>query len=88
MTITPLNKYNKYGTWFVEAEAMMGLTNDDEAYSQMIIADMDSLKRRQFRRQVLHLYWLVGHEVEMDDVEEMLGELMRIANNTAPNFAA
>ena len=82
-----MNMYNEYGTFYIESEAMMAMGEDDLEYARRVMTQWTTAERRAFRRQVLRLYWLSGEGItEVEDIEEMMGELMMIANDTAPNF--
>lgn len=82
-----MNHYNSYGTWFVETEAIRAITEDDHPYARQVLDQMTQVERRTFRRQLFLLYWFVSAGLtSVDDIEEMMGELMRIANDTAPDF--
>lgn len=82
-----MNMYNEYGSFYVETEALLAIGMQDLEYARQVLDQMSVGKRRALRRQVLRLYWLVGEGVSrVEDIEEMMGDLMMIANDTAPKF--
>ena len=82
-----MSGHNEYGTFYIESEAVMAMGENDHEYARMVVAQMTTGERRAFRRQLFHLYWFVGQGLtRVEDIEEMMGELMMIANDTAPNF--
>jgi hypothetical protein len=79
-----LNAFNDYGSFFIETEAVLGMKERDTAYVQKVVNQMTPAERRQFRRDLFDLYSIVGLGLPtLEDLEEMMGELMRIANDTA-----
>jgi hypothetical protein len=79
-----LNAFNYYGSFFIETEAVLGMKSRDTDYAQRVVNQMTPAERRQFRRDLFDLYSIVGLGLPtLEDLEEMMGELMRIANDTA-----
>lgn len=81
-----MNAYNEYGSFFIETEAVLATAAEDYEYVRRVLDQLKPQERRDFRHGILRLYFLAGEGIsETAEIDEILGELMMIANDTAPD---